>query len=68
VQGVIALTAEQVIQGLQRRPTLATLLDQEALLVAGGERIDHQVRLYPLGTAKALAHLLRHIRRRARDG
>ena len=67
VQGVIALTAEQVIQGLKRKPTLAELLAEGALLTAGRERIDRQVRLYPLGTARALAHVLCHIRDRARD-
>ena len=59
VQGVIALTEEQVAQGLERKPVLAELLDNGASLIAGGERIDSQVRLYPLGTARALAYLLR---------
>ena len=58
VQGVIALTAEQVIQGLERKPTLAELLDDGASLVAEEERIDRRLRLYPLGTAKALAYVL----------
>ena len=57
VQGVIALTKEQVIQGLGRKPTLAELLDEGALLIAGGEDVDPQLRLYPLGTARALAQL-----------
>jgi len=57
VQGVIALTKEQVIRGLGRKPTLAELLDEGALLVAGGEDVYPQVRLYPLGTARALAQL-----------
>jgi 8-oxo-dGTP pyrophosphatase MutT (NUDIX family) len=63
VQGVITLTERQVIQGLEGRPTLAELLDEGAWLVAGEEHVDLQVRLYPLGTARALAHVLRHIRR-----
>lgn len=63
VQAVIALTERQVIRGLERRVTLAELLDEGARLVAGAERVDLQVRLYPLGTARALAHVLRHIRR-----
>jgi len=57
VQGVIALTKEQIIQGLERKPTLAELLGEGALLMAGGEDVDPQVRLYPLGTARALAKL-----------
>jgi len=62
VRGVIALTERQVIQGLEGRPMLAELLDEGAWLVAGEEHVDLQVRLYPLGTARALAHVLRHIR------
>ena len=63
VQGIIALTTEQVIQGLDNRPTLAELLDDGALLVAGGKHLDQQVQLYPLGTARALAYILRDIDR-----
>ena len=59
VAGVIALTAEQVMKGAERRPTLDELLDEGALLVAGGEGVRRQVRLYPLGTAMALAWVLR---------
>jgi hypothetical protein len=61
LQGVIALTKEQVVQGPERRPTLAELLKEGALLLTGEERIDRQVHLYPLGTAVALAHVLSHI-------
>ena len=57
--GVIALTAEQVIRGPERKPTLAELLDEGALMVAGGETVNLQTRLYPLGTAMALARVLR---------
>ncbi len=63
VLGVIALTEKQVIRGLKCRPTLAELLDEGARLVAGEGHVDLQVQLYPLGTARALAHILRHIRR-----
>jgi len=59
LQGIIALTTEQVIQGLDTRRTLADLLDDGALLVAGGKHVDLQTRLYPIGTASALAHILR---------
>ncbi|MBN1643075.1 MAG: NUDIX hydrolase [Anaerolineae bacterium] len=60
VLGVIAMTAEQVMRGPERKPTLAELLTEGASLVAGQARIDPQVRVYPLGTAEALAHILRH--------
>ena len=63
LQGIIALTTEQVIRGLDNRPTLAELLDDGASLVAGGKHLDRQVELYPLGTAKALAYVLRGIDR-----
>ena len=59
VQGVIALTAVQVIRGAQRRTTLATLLAEGASIIAGGESVGRQVRLYPIGTAKALALVLK---------
>jgi 8-oxo-dGTP pyrophosphatase MutT (NUDIX family) len=62
VQGVIALTPDQVIRGPESRPVLAELLSEGASLVAGAERIDPRVRIYPLGTARALAHVLCHIR------
>ncbi len=58
LQGVVGLTSEQVILGPERSPTLAELVDEGAVLVAGGEDIDRQLRLYPLGTARALASIL----------
>jgi 8-oxo-dGTP pyrophosphatase MutT (NUDIX family) len=59
VLGVIALTAEQVVQGPERKPTLARLIDEGAQIVAGGEVVERHVRLYPIGTARALAYVLR---------
>jgi 8-oxo-dGTP pyrophosphatase MutT (NUDIX family) len=61
VRGVIALTPDQVVRGPERRPTVAALLSEGAALVAGEEWIDPQVCIYPLGTARALADVLRHI-------
>lgn len=58
--GVIALTAEQVIRGPERRPTLADLVAEGSSVVAGGEMVDRDVRLYPIGTAMALARILHH--------
>ena len=60
VLGVIALTEEQVIRGLEREPTLSELITEGARIVACGEMVDPQICLYPLGTARALALLLRH--------
>ncbi len=59
VSGLIALTAEQVIQGLGRKPTLGQLLGEGAAMVLEPDEIDRQTRLYPLGTAVALARVLK---------
>jgi 8-oxo-dGTP pyrophosphatase MutT (NUDIX family) len=60
VLAVIALTREQVIRGPERKPTLAALLGEGARIVSSTLPVDRQIRLYPLGTACALAHVLRH--------
>ena len=60
VSGVIALTAEQVIKGPDRKPTLGLLLEEGASVVLEPEKIDRQTYLYPLGTAVALACVLGH--------
>jgi hypothetical protein len=57
---VIALTREQVIRGAERKPTLRALLDEGARIVSSAKPIDLQTCLYPLGTARALAHVLRY--------
>ena len=62
VLGVIALTPAQVVQGPGRRPTLAQLLVEGAQIVAEAGSVDRQTRLYPLGTAQALAQILAHSR------
>lgn len=61
VLAVIALTQEQVICGPERKPAVGELLDEGARIVACIEPVDRQVRLYPLGTARALAHVLRRM-------
>jgi 8-oxo-dGTP pyrophosphatase MutT (NUDIX family) len=61
VLAIIALTQEQVILGPERKPTLAELLGEGAQIVTSVEPVDCQVRLYPLGTACALAHVLRFV-------
>ena len=50
------------VYGLERRPSLAELFGEEASLVAGGENLDDQVRVYPLGTAAALACIFQRIK------
>jgi 8-oxo-dGTP pyrophosphatase MutT (NUDIX family) len=61
VQAIIAMTEAQVIRGLEDKPTLAKVLAEGAQLVVEVEPVDPQVRLYPLGTARALAHILGRI-------
>jgi 8-oxo-dGTP pyrophosphatase MutT (NUDIX family) len=63
LQGVIALTTQQVIRGVERKPKLEELIAEGAMVVAGGETVDRQVRLYPLGTAVAMAHVLQFIKK-----
>jgi 8-oxo-dGTP pyrophosphatase MutT (NUDIX family) len=60
VWAILALTGEQVIRGPERKPTLAELRHEGARLVASTGSLDSHVRLYPLGTARALAYVLRH--------
>ncbi len=57
--GVIALTKKQVRQGIERKPTLEVLLAEGAAIVAGGETVDRQTHLYPIGTAYALGQILK---------
>ena len=68
VLAVIALTQEQVVCGLERKPTLAELLDEGARIVARAGPLDEQIRLYPLGTGRALAHVWRHLQGLAKSG
>jgi len=67
LQGVIALTSDQVIRGPERSPTLARLIEEGGSLVAGGETVSQEVRVHPLGTAAALARILRREQER-REG
>jgi 8-oxo-dGTP pyrophosphatase MutT (NUDIX family) len=61
VLAIIAMTQQQVIRGPERKPTLAQLLDEGARIVASVGSLDAEARLYPLGTASALAYVLRHV-------
>jgi len=60
ILAIIALTPEQVIRDPERKPALAELIDEGARIVASTEPLDSQTRLYPLGTARALAYVVRH--------
>ena len=59
VRGIIALTREQVIQGPQRKPSIAELSREGAEVVGLAEPVDVNTRVYPIGTAAALAAVLR---------
>jgi 8-oxo-dGTP pyrophosphatase MutT (NUDIX family) len=61
VRGIVGLTERQVMLGPDRRPSLAKLLEEGACLVAGEEHVELGVRLYPIGTANALARILPHL-------
>jgi 8-oxo-dGTP pyrophosphatase MutT (NUDIX family) len=61
VLAIIALTHQQVVRGLDRKPTLAELLDEGARIVTCAQPLDQQTRLYPLGTARALACVLQQM-------
>lgn len=57
--GVIALTKDQIVKSISRKPTLEELINEGASIVAGCEHLDFsKVNLYPIGTAKALGHIL----------
>lgn len=59
VRAVIALTPDQVVSCLSRRPTLKQLVGEGARVLAAAEDMPEETRLYPIGSAIALAHLLR---------
>ncbi len=67
LQGVIALTPEQVIRRPHRKATLVELIDEGASVLDLGKSVNPQLRLYPIGTAMALAHVLHHAANLPRD-
>ena len=61
VQGIVGLTAEQVKHSLERKPTLSELLEEGAEIIASASDISGMTRLYPIGTARALAQMMQHM-------
>lgn len=59
VRGVIALGPEQVIEGPQRKPSIAELISEGAEIVSLAKPVDLNTLIYPIGTASALAAILR---------
>lgn len=55
VRGVIGLTREQVIRSLEKKSTIAELVDEGALLITSDNSLNSDLQLYPIGSAKALA-------------
>lgn len=58
VQGVIALTKPQIARGISQKPTLSELLADGARIISETTTIDRNVRLYPIGTARALGLIM----------
>ena len=60
VRAVLALTPDQVIRGPETRPTLRELIDDGALVMTTVTGLDVDTCVFPIGSAQALAHVLRH--------
>ena len=63
VRGIIALSPEQVIQAPQRKPSIAELISEGAEIVSLAKLVDLNTLIYPIGTASALATVLRQATR-----
>ena len=61
MQGLIAMTKKQVIDGLKNNTTLTDLVSEGGQLLAGGEDLAGDTRIYPLGTGWALGEILLHV-------
>ena len=59
VRGIIALSSKQVIEGPQRKPSIAELISEGAGIVSLAKPVDLNTLIYPIGTASALATVLR---------
>ena len=63
VRGIIALSSKQVIEGPQRKPSIAKLVSEGAEIVSFARSVDLNTLIYPIGTASALAAILRQVTR-----
>ena len=61
VRGIIALSPGQVIGSPRRKPSIATLISEGAEIISLAEPVDVDTRIYPVGTASALAAILREV-------
>ncbi|MEM7113723.1 MAG: NUDIX hydrolase [Chloroflexota bacterium] len=62
VQAVIAMTKRHVLTGRERKQTLAEIVAGGGEVVAGGEGLTAVTKLYPIGTAHALAEIFHHLK------
>ena len=63
VRGIIALSSKQVIEGPQRKPSIAEIISEGAEIVSLAKPVDLDTLIYPIGTASALAAILRQATR-----
>jgi len=59
MSGLIGLTQDQIIKALDKSSAIKDLIEQGALLICPIKNLNLKVKLYPLGTARALGLLLR---------
>ena len=60
VRAVIALTPSQVVSGLCNKTSLKELEREGASVLGPSASIPEDIRLYPVGSAVAIAQVLRH--------
>ncbi len=59
VRAVISLSRKHVTDCLEAKPSINELISEGADIVIGKDNLDPETRLYPIGTARALALLWR---------
>ena len=58
VKAIIGLTKEQIDKSLQRKPTIQKLLNEGALFIGNKNEVQLDIKVYPIGTAKAIAKII----------